>query len=131
MPREGAKANLAQADYIAPAGSGLADWLGGFVVTAGDQVEERARDFAQAGDMYSSILLKALADRLAEAFAERMHERGRKELWAYAPDERLPNDQLVSEADRGIRRAPGHPARPDHPSKDQCAHLLGPRGGTG
>src|SRR3546814_13438051 len=112
MPREGAKANLAQADYIAPAGSGLADWLGGFVVTAGDQVEERARDFAQAGDMYSSILLKALADRLAEAFAERMHERVRKELWAYAPDERRTNAQRVPEADPRRRPAPRPPPDP-------------------
>src|SRR3546814_20236541 len=80
--------------------------------------------------MYSSILLKALADRLAEAFAERMHERVRKELWAYAPDERLTNDQLVSAAYRGIRPPPGCPACPDHTAKDTWFPLLGAEAAT-
>src|SRR3546814_8289382 len=81
--------------------------------------------------MYSSILLKALADRLAEAFAERMHERVRQELWAYAPDERLTNDQLVSEAYRGIRPAPGYPACPDHTEKATLFRLHGAEAATG
>jgi len=131
MPREGAKANLALADYVAPAGSGLVDWLGGFVVTAGPELEERARGFEQAGDMYSSILLKALADRLAEAFAERLHERVRRELWGYAPDESLSNDELVAEAYRGIRPAPGYPACPDHTEKATLFRLLGAEAATG
>ena len=132
MPREGGdKANLALADYIAPAASGLADWLGGFVVTAGPELETRARAFEEAGDMYSSILLKALADRLAEAFAERLHERVRRELWGYAPDETLSNDDLVNERYRGIRPAPGYPACPDHTEKRTLFRLLDAEAATG
>jgi len=131
MPRDGNRPNLALADYIAPAGSGVADWLGGFVVTAGHEVEERAKAYEAAGDMYSSILLKALADRLAEAFAERMHQRVRTEFWGYAPDEALSNDDLVAERYRGIRPAPGYPACPDHTEKGTLFQLLDAEALTG
>ncbi len=132
MPRDGGdKSNLALADYIAPAATGLADWLGGFVVTAGPELEVRARAFEEAGDMYSSILLKALADRLAEAFAERLHERVRREFWGYAPDETLSNDDLVHERYRGIRPAPGYPACPDHTEKRTLFKLLDAEAATG
>ncbi|MEQ8394525.1 MAG: methionine synthase [Thalassobaculum sp.] len=124
MPREGDKANLALADYIAPAGSGRADWLGGFVVTAGPELEAKAREFDADNDTYSSILIKALADRLAEAFAEHMHERVRKEFWGYAPDEALSNDALINEGYQGIRPAPGYPACPDHTEKRTLFELL-------
>jgi len=132
MPRDGGdKSNLALADYIAPAATGLADWLGGFVVTAGPELETRARAFEEAGDMYSSILLKALADRLAEAFAERLHERVRREFWGYAPGETLSNDDLMAERYRGIRPAPGYPACPDHTEKRTLFRLLDAEAATG
>jgi 5-methyltetrahydrofolate--homocysteine methyltransferase len=124
MPREGDKANLALADYIAPAGSGRADWLGGFVVTAGPELEGKAREFDADNDTYSSILIKALADRLAEAFAEHLHERVRKEFWGYAPDEALSNDAMINEGYQGIRPAPGYPACPDHTEKRTLFELL-------
>ncbi len=131
MPREGGKANLALADWVAPAGSGIADWVGGFVVTAGPELELKAREFEEANDMYSSILLKALADRLAEAFAEHMHERVRREFWGYAADEALTNDDLIAEAYRGIRPAPGYPACPDHTEKATLFRLLDAQANTG
>ncbi len=124
MPREGDKANLALADYIAPAGSGRADWLGGFVVTAGPELEGKAREFDADNDTFSSILIKALADRLAEAFAEHLHERVRKEFWGYAPDEALSNDAMINEGYQGIRPAPGYPACPDHTEKHTLFELL-------
>jgi len=130
MPRGADKANLALADYIAPEGT-VDDWLGGFVVTAGPEIEARAKAFEDAGDMYGSILVKALADRLAEAFAERMHERVRREFWAYAPHENLTNEQLIAEAYRGIRPAPGYPACPDHTVKGTLFDLLRPAGAAG
>ena len=117
--------NFALADYIAPRSSEVQDWLGGFAVTAGIGVEERAAAFEAAHDDYSSIMLKALADRLAEAFAERLHERGRREFWGYAPDEALLNDALIAERYRGIRPAPGYPACPDHTEKRTLFDLLG------
>ncbi len=119
------RANLALADFIAPAESGVGDWLGGFAVTAGAGIDEKARDFERAHDDYSSILVKALGDRLAEAFAERMHERVRKEFWGYAPEERFSNKDLIGEHYRGIRPAPGYPACPDHTEKRTLFHLLG------
>jgi 5-methyltetrahydrofolate--homocysteine methyltransferase len=121
--REG-RANLALSDFIAPASNGKADYIGAFVVTAGAREEKFAERFAKANDDYRSILVKALADRVAEAFAERMHERVRREFWAYAPDETLTNDERIAESYRGIRPAPGYPAQPDHTEKATIFRLL-------
>jgi 5-methyltetrahydrofolate--homocysteine methyltransferase len=118
------RANLCLADYIAPKSSGVADYIGGFAVTSGHGTDEKAKEFEKNHDDYSSILLKALADRLAEAFAERMHERVRKEFWGYAPGESLSNEQLIGEQYRGIRPAPGYPASPDHTEKATLWTLL-------
>ncbi|MEK7861949.1 MAG: vitamin B12 dependent-methionine synthase activation domain-containing protein, partial [Chloroflexota bacterium] len=104
---------LCLADFIAPRESGLADHVGAFAVTAGIGIEEHVARFEAGHDDYSAILLKALADRLAEASAEYLHERVRREYWGYAPDERLSNEQLMREEYRGIRPAPGYPACPD------------------
>ena len=112
------------ADFIAPRDSGKQDWIGGFAVTAGTGIEPHLERFVAAHDDYSAILLKALADRLAEAFAECMHERVRREYWGYAPDEQLGNDELIAEAYRGIRPAPGYPACPDHTEKATLFRLL-------
>ncbi|MDE1568216.1 methionine synthase [Aquabacter sediminis] len=121
--REG-RHNLALADFVAPVASGVPDYVGGFAVTAGIGEQARAEAFKAANDDYSAILLKALSDRLAEAFAERMHQIVRKELWAYAPDEGLGNDELIAERYRGIRPAPGYPAQPDHTEKGTLFTLL-------
>jgi 5-methyltetrahydrofolate--homocysteine methyltransferase len=121
--REG-RANVALADFVAPRGSGLADHIGGFLVTAGIGEDEVAERFKRANDDYSAIMVKALADRLAEAFAERLHQRVRKEFWAYAPDEALSNAELIGEKYRGIRPAPGYPAQPDHSEKATLFALL-------
>ncbi|WP_347262474.1 methionine synthase [Rudaea sp.] len=112
------------ADFIAPKESGRQDWIGGFAVTAGIGIEEKLEEFGKSFDDYSSILLKALADRLAEAFAERLHERVRKEFWGYAADEALGNADLIAEKYRGIRPAPGYPACPDHTEKGTLFALL-------
>jgi 5-methyltetrahydrofolate--homocysteine methyltransferase len=112
------------ADFIAPKRSGVNDWIGGFAVTAGIGIEPHLERFQRDFDDYSSILLKALADRLAEAFAERMHERVRREFWGYAPDEGLANDDLIAEKYRGIRPAPGYPACPEHTEKGTLFELL-------
>ncbi len=112
------------ADFIAPADSGVADYIGAFAVTAGIGADELAREYEKKGDDFSSILIKALADRLAESFAERLHQRVRKEFWGYAPDEQLGNEQLIREAYRGIRPAPGYPACPDHSEKTTQFQLL-------
>ncbi len=116
--------NLCLSDFIAPKESGVTDYIGAFAVTAGIGIEEWTKKFEREHDDYSSILLKALADRLAEAFAERMHERVRTEFWGYAADEKLPNDDLIAEKYRGIRPAPGYPACPDHTEKTQLFNLL-------
>jgi 5-methyltetrahydrofolate--homocysteine methyltransferase len=121
--REG-KSNIALADFIAPQDSGVADYIGGFVVTAGVGEEDATIRFKRANDDYSAILVKALADRLAEAFAERMHQRVRQELWGYASDEKLDAEALVREEYRGIRPAPGYPAQPDHTEKATLFKLL-------
>ncbi|MGB7661085.1 MAG: methionine synthase [Pseudolabrys sp.] len=121
--REG-RANGALSDFIAPRESGLADYIGGFTVTAGIGEDEVAERFKRANDDYSAIMVKALADRLAEAFAERLHQRVRKEFWGYAADETLTNEQLVAERYRGIRPAPGYPAQPDHTEKGTLFNLL-------
>ncbi|MGB5689278.1 MAG: vitamin B12 dependent-methionine synthase activation domain-containing protein, partial [Woeseiaceae bacterium] len=112
------------ADYVAPAGNGYADYVGAFAVTAGIGIDEHVARFEKAHDDYSSIVLKALADRLAEALAEHMHERTRREFWAYAADEKLDNKALIAEQYRGIRPAPGYPACPDHTEKATLWKLL-------
>ena len=118
------RANLSLSDFIAPADSGVADWVGGFVVTAGPEEIAIAERFEADNDDYSSILLKALADRLAEAFAERMHERVRTELWGYAADESFTPTELLKESFQGIRPAPGYPSQPDHTEKAALFDLL-------
>jgi 5-methyltetrahydrofolate--homocysteine methyltransferase len=121
--REG-RYNAALSDFIAPVSSGVPDYIGGFVVTAGIGEDVIADRFKDANDDYSSILCKALADRLAEAFAERMHARVRREFWGYAPDETLAPDELILEKYQGIRPAPGYPAQPDHTEKQTLFSLL-------
>jgi len=116
--------NLALADFIAPRDSGIPDYLGGFAVTAGIGIDEHVARFEADHDDYHAIMIKALADRLAEALAERMHERVRRELWGYAPDESLDNEALIAERYRGIRPAPGYPACPDHTEKRTLFDLL-------
>ncbi|SFS19241.1 methionine synthase (B12-dependent) [Dyella sp. OK004] len=111
-------------DFIAPKEAGKHDWIGGFAVTSGVGIEEHVARFEAAHDDYSSIMLKALADRLAEAFAERMHERVRREFWGYMPDETLDNNALIDEKYCGIRPAPGYPACPDHTEKATLFKLL-------
>ncbi|MFT3975491.1 MAG: methionine synthase [Amaricoccus sp.] len=120
--------NVALADFVAPEAP---DYVGGFVVTAGMEDQTIAERFERANDDYSAILVKALADRFAEAFAERMHEHVRRELWAYAPDERFTPEELVSEPYRGIRPAPGYPAQPDHTEKATLFRLLDATAATG
>ena len=122
MPREKERPNLALADFVAPAG--IADFIGGFAVTAGLGEDIHIKRLEAAHDDYGAILLRALADRLAEAFAERLHERVRREFWAYAPDETLSCEQLIAESYRGIRPAPGYPAQPDHTEKATLFQLL-------
>ncbi|HET8940868.1 MAG TPA: vitamin B12 dependent-methionine synthase activation domain-containing protein [Rudaea sp.] len=116
--------NLCLADFIAPKDSGVNDWIGGFAVTAGLGIEAHLERYRKDNDDYSSIILKALADRLAEALAEYMHQRVRREFWGYAPDEALDNDALIAEKYRGIRPAPGYPACPDHTEKTTLFKLL-------
>jgi len=125
------KYNLCLADNVAPKESGIADYVGGFAVTAGIGIDEHVARFEAEHDDYNSILLKALADRLAEAFAERMHERVRKEFWGYADDESLSNEELIKEQYRGLRPAPGYPACPDHTEKRTLWELLKPEENAG
>jgi len=118
------RANTALADFVAPKESGLADYVGAFAVTSGiGEADALARHIDKTDD-YGRIMLKALADRLAEAFAERMHERVRRELWGYAPGERLSAEELIAESYQGIRPAPGYPAQPDHTEKGTIFKLL-------
>ena len=131
MARDGTRANLALADFVAPKETGLADYIGGFAVTAGIGEEDVARRFERANDDYSKIMVKALADRLAEAFAEALHARVRRELWAYAPGEKLSNEELIAEDYAGIRPAPGYPAQPDHTEKRTLFKLLDAEKATG
>ena len=119
---------IALADFIAP--EGTADYIGGFAVTTGHGVDERVKRFEDKQDDYSAILLKALADRLAEAFAEKLHEVVREELWGYETD-RLTNEQLIKEEYQGIRPAPGYPACPDHTEKPELFRLLNATEHTG
>jgi len=122
MQREKARPNLALADFVAP--KGIEDYIGAFVVTAGHGEDPYIKAFEDDKDDYSAILLRALADRLAEAFAERLHARVRREFWAYAPDETLSNEEMIAEKYRGIRPAPGYPAQPDHTEKATLFALL-------
>nr|WP_210302226.1 methionine synthase [Agrobacterium tumefaciens] len=124
LSKRDGRPNVALSDFVAPVDSGVADYVGGFVVTAGIEEVAIAERFERANDDYSSILVKALADRFAEAFAERMHERVRKEFWGYAPDEAFAGDELIGEAYAGIRPAPGYPAQPDHTEKKTLFALL-------
>lgn len=124
IARSTGKPNMCLSDFVAPEASGLADYLGGFAVTAGIGADVRADLFKAGHDDYSAILLQALADRLAEAFAEHMHQRVRTEFWGYAPDEALSNQDLIAEAYQGIRPAPGYPAQPDHTEKRTLFRLL-------
>ena len=123
--------NMSLADFVAPKETGLADYMGGFAVTAGLGIEEHIERFEKDHDDYSSILLKALADRLAEAFTEFMHEKVRKEIWGYGATEQLTNDDLIKEEYRGIRPAPGYPACPDHTEKWTLFRLLDAEKNTG
>ena len=123
MTREEGRPNMALSDFIAP--PGIADYIGGFAVTAGLGEEKHLAAFRAAKDDYSAILLSALSDRLAEAFAEHMHERVRKEFWGYAAGEDFTNSELIKEAYQGIRPAPGYPAQPEHSEKATLFRLLG------
>jgi 5-methyltetrahydrofolate--homocysteine methyltransferase len=125
------RAHTALADFVAPKASGVADYVGAFAVTAGIGEAEALSRYIDKHDDYGRIMLKALADRLAEAFAERMHERVRREFWGYARDERLDREQLIAEAYRGIRPAPGYPAQPDHTEKATLFDLLDGEAATG
>jgi 5-methyltetrahydrofolate--homocysteine methyltransferase len=118
------RAHTALADFIAPKDTGVADYIGGFAVTTGHGEEEALAKHIKATDDYSSIMLKALCDRLAEAFAERLHARVRRELWGYAASETLSNEDLILEKYRGIRPAPGYPAQPDHTEKGMLWRLM-------
>lgn len=118
------KPNFCLADFVAPADSGLTDYVGGFITTAGIGAEEVAKAYQDAGDDYNSIMVKALADRLAEACAEWLHQQVRREYWGYDPEEALSNDDLIREQYKGIRPAPGYPACPDHTEKGTLFELL-------
>ena len=130
-PAAMASPNVALADFVAPASSGAHDYVGAFVVTAGLADDAIAKRFEHANDDYSSIMVKALADRFAEAFAEAMHARVRRELWGYAPDEAFTPDELITEPYKGIRPAPGYPAQPDHTEKATLFRLLDAERATG
>ena len=125
MHKTDGRPNHCLADFVAPKDGGPNDFLGGFAVTTGIGIEKKLAEFEADHDDYNGILLKALADRLAEAFAERIHERVRREFWAYAENETLENEDLIAEAYQGIRPAPGYPACPDHTGKQDLFALLG------
>ena len=124
LTKRDGRPNVALSDFVAPVSSGVRDYVGGFVVTAGIEEVAIAERFERANDDFSSILVKALADRFAEAFAERMHEYIRKELWGYAPEEAFTPQELIGEPYAGIRPAPGYPAQPDHTEKTTLFRLL-------
>ena len=124
IPKDKDLPNLCLADFIAPGESGPQDYIGGFVITTGIGVEELAARYQAENDDYSALMVKALADRLAEAFTEHLHERVRKEFWAYVTDETLSSEDLIGEKYRGIRPAPGYPACPDHSEKITLFKLL-------
>ncbi|WP_422376972.1 methionine synthase [Roseibium sp.] len=120
----GGRANVAMSDFVAQQDSGISDWIGGFAVTAGHGEDELAARYAREGDDYNKILSQALADRLAEAFAEKLHQIVRTDLWGYAKDEALSVEDIIAEKYQGIRPAPGYPAQPDHTEKDTLFKLL-------
>ncbi len=122
--RPAGKPNYCLADFVAPRSSGVKDYLGAFAVTSGLGIEARVKEFEALHDDYNAIMLKALADRLAEAFAEHLHQRVRREFWGYAADEALDSEALIREEYRGIRPAPGYPACPDHTEKADLFELL-------
>ncbi|MCJ2079385.1 methionine synthase [Methylobacterium sp. E-041] len=124
LSKRDGRPNTCLSDFVAPAETGIADYVGGFVVTAGLEEVRIAEKFERANDDYRSILVKALADRIAEAFAERMHERVRREFWGYAADETYTPEELVREEYDGIRPAPGYPSQPDHTEKVTLFDLL-------
>jgi 5-methyltetrahydrofolate--homocysteine methyltransferase len=124
MLRDNDRPNFALADFIAPKKSAVPDYIGGFAVNAGEGLDDIAAAYRADKDDYNAILVSALADRFAEAFAERLHERVRREFWGYAPDEALSNQDLIAEKYRGIRPAPGYPACPDHTEKKTLFRLL-------
>ncbi|HYK13654.1 MAG TPA: vitamin B12 dependent-methionine synthase activation domain-containing protein, partial [Burkholderiales bacterium] len=115
---------LCLGDFVAPKDSGVKDYLGAFAVTAGIGIDKRVKAYEDQHDDYNSIMLKAIADRLAEAFTELLHKRVRREFWGYAKDEKLDNTALIAEQYRGIRPAPGYPACPDHTEKGPLFDLL-------
>jgi len=131
MARVSDRPSIALADFIAPADTNTADYIGGFAVSAGFGEEEVARRFDKANDDYSKIMISALADRLAEAFAEQLHQRMRTQFWGYAADEDLTHVQLITEKYQGIRPAPGYPAQPDHTEKATLFELLDAQANTG
>ncbi len=131
ISRANERANTALSDFVAPEASGVADYVGGFCVTAGVGEGAIAERFDRANDDYSKIMIKALADRLAEAFAERMHQRVRQEFWGYAPDETLSPAELIAEKYQGVRPAPGYPAQPDHTEKRTLFDVLSAEEATG
>jgi 5-methyltetrahydrofolate--homocysteine methyltransferase len=130
-PMPDGKSQLSLSDFVAPKSSDVTDYIGAFAVTAGHGIDEYVKAFEDAHDDYSSIMLKALADRLAESFAEHLHRRVRTEFWGYASDESLSNDELIREHYRGIRPAPGYPACPDHREKETLFRLLDVEGKIG
>ena len=125
------QANNCLTDFIAPKSTGKADYIGGFAVTTGKGIEAHVKAFEEALDDYNAILLKALADRFAEALTERMHERVRKEFWGYEPNEKLDNQSLIAEKYTGIRPAPGYPACPEHTEKQTLFSLMNVEAETG
>ncbi|SDS13318.1 methionine synthase (B12-dependent) [Halopseudomonas litoralis] len=125
------KPNFSLADFVAPKDSGITDYVGGFITTAGIGAEEVAKAYQDAGDDYNSIMVKALADRLAEACAEWLHQQVRRKHWGYDPEETLSNEELIKEQYKGIRPAPGYPACPDHTEKGTLFELLDPQGDCG
>jgi len=131
MQRPAGQPNWCLADFIAPKETGVQDYIGAFVVTAGIREDEKVKTFEAAHDDYQAILFKALCDRLAEAFAERLHQRVRTQFWGYAQDEDLSNEQIINEAYRGIRPAPGYPACPEHTEKGPLFQLLDAPGNIG
>jgi 5-methyltetrahydrofolate--homocysteine methyltransferase len=131
MERNGQQPNFCLGDFVAPIESGKADWMGVFAVSTGFGIEPHLKAFRAKHDDYSAIMLEALCDRLAEALAERMHERVRKEFWGYAADETLDNNAMIAEKYQGIRPAPGYPACPDHTEKATLWTLLDVEANTG
>lgn len=131
MSKGSGKANLALSDFIGPKDKKIQDYIGAFAVTAGIDMEKKSNEFKKNNDDYGSIMLSAICDRFAEAFAERLHERVRKEFWGYAEDEKLDSQDLISEQYQGIRPAPGYPACPDHSEKSSLFQLLDVEKNTG